>query len=110
VSLLFDQNLSPRLVRLLADVYPDSRHVHTLGMDRAPDTVIWSYAAVEGCTVVSKDSDFHQRSLLLGAPPKVIWLRLGSCSVAETAALLRHRFIPVQRFLDDPEAAFLALS
>ena len=110
MRLLFDQNLSPRLVRLLADLYPDSVHVHELGMDAAPDTDLWKYAASHGLTIVSKDADFHERSLLLGHPPKVIWIRLGNCSVNESAALLRDRSIVVRRFYEDPEAAFLALA
>jgi predicted nuclease of predicted toxin-antitoxin system len=108
--LLFDHNLSPRLVRLLSDVYPGSSHVLDLGMDRASDTEVWDYAAEHGYTVVSKDADFHQRSLLLGPPPKVVWIRQGNCSVAESAALLRERFIAVQRFRANEAAAFLALS
>lgn len=43
-------------------------------MDRSSDTEVWNYAAEHGCTIVSKDADFHQRSLLLGAPPKVVWI------------------------------------
>ena len=110
MKLLFDQNLSPRLVRLLADIYPECLHVHELGMDTASDTEVWSYAAEHGYTIVSKDADFHQRSLVLDAPPKVIWVRLGNCSVADTASLLRERFVVIQRFHEDTEAAFLALS
>lgn len=110
MRLLFDQNLSPRLVRLLSDVYPDCSHVHDLGMDRASDTEVWNYAAEHRYTIVSKDADFHQRSLLLGAPPKVVWVRKGNCSVADTADLLRERFIAVERFHAREEAAFLALS
>jgi predicted nuclease of predicted toxin-antitoxin system len=75
VRLLFDQNLSPRLVRLLADI----------------------------------DADFHQRSLLLGQPPKVIWIRLGNCSAGESAALLRNRSVVVHSFYEDADASFLAL-
>jgi predicted nuclease of predicted toxin-antitoxin system len=110
VKLLFDQNLSPRLVRLLADIYGESTHLHSLGMGTASDTEVWQYAAEHGYTIVSKDADFHQRSLLYGAPPKVIWLRSGNCSVAESAALLREQYIPIHRFLEDADAAFLALS
>ena len=109
MKLLLDQNLSPRLVRLLRDVYPDAVHVHELGMGTASDTTIWYHAAAHDFTIVSKDSDFHQRSLLLGPPPKVVWLRQGNASVAETAALLRERFIQIRRFHEDPAAAFLAL-
>jgi predicted nuclease of predicted toxin-antitoxin system len=110
LRLLFDQNLSPRLGRLLSDVYPGCSHVHDLGMDRSSDAEVWNYAAEHGYTIVSKGADFHQRSLLLGAPPKVIWIRQGNCSVADTAALLRERFIAVERFHAREEAAFLALS
>ena len=110
MRLLFDQSLSRRLVRLLSDVYPDCSHVHDLGMDRASDTEVWNYAAEHGYPIVSKDADFHQRSLLLGAPPKVVWVRKGNCSVADTADLLRERFIAVERFYAREEAAFLALS
>jgi predicted nuclease of predicted toxin-antitoxin system len=110
VRLLFAQNLSPRLVRLLANLYPDSVHVHELGLDAAPDTELWTYAAAQGFTIVSKDADFHERSLLLGDPPKVIWIRLGNCSVNESAALLRDRSVVVRHFHEDPDAAFLALA
>ncbi len=110
MRLLFDQNLSPRLVRLLSDVYPECSHVQDLGLDRLRDTEVWNYAAERGYTIVSKDADFHQRSLLLGAPPKVVWIRLGNCSVMDTANLLRERFIIIERFHAREEAAFLALS
>lgn len=79
-------------------------------MDRSSDTEVWNYSAENGYTIVSKDSDFYQRSLLFGAPPKVIWIRQGNCSVADTADLLRHRFIVVERFHLREEKAFLALS
>ena len=109
MKLLFDHNLSPRLARLLADVYPGCAHVHALGMDTASDTEIWEYAKVEGFTIVSKDADFQQRSFALGHPPKVIWIRLGNCSVDDVANLLRERYIKVQYFHENPELSFLAL-
>lgn len=110
MRLLFDQNLSPRLIRLLSDVYPDCSHVYDLDVGRASDSEVWNYAAKHGCTIVSKNADFHQRSLLLEAPPKVIWIRQGNCAVADTADLLRERFIAIERFHANKEAAFLALS
>ena len=78
MRLLFDQNLSPRLPDLLADIYPESVHVRNVGLRDADDLTIWDYAALHGYTIVSKDSDFQQRSLLSGAPPKFIWLRVGN--------------------------------
>jgi predicted nuclease of predicted toxin-antitoxin system len=69
MKLLYDQNLSPRLPRLLADIFPDSVHVRELGMQQAKDTLIWEYAKANGFTIISKDADFQARSLLLGHPP-----------------------------------------
>ena len=110
MRLVLDHNLSPRLVRLLSDVYPEVAHVHDLGMDTASDTEVWSYAREHGYAIVSKDADFHQRSLLFGAPPKVVWLRIGNCSVAESATVLRERYLVVRRFIQDSPADFLVLS
>lgn len=110
MKLLFDQNLSSALVRLLADLYPESAHVRTLGLHEVEDAVVWSYAAAHGFTIVSKDSDFHQLSFLRGHPPKVIWLRIGNAPTAAVATLLRKQHAVVQDFSSDPVVAFLALS
>jgi predicted nuclease of predicted toxin-antitoxin system len=92
VRLLFDQNLSPRLVGRLADLYPDSAHVFTLGLDQASDAEVWEYARVHGYVLVSKDADFSELSLLRGFPPKVLWIRLGNCTTDDVEALIRsHR-------------------
>ena len=42
--LLFDQNLSPRLVTKLTDLYPNSAHVDTLGLGTSSDRDVWEYA------------------------------------------------------------------
>ena len=110
MKLLFDQNLSHRLVGQLAAEFPGSVHVRDVGLATAPDADLWAYAAAHGFVIVSKDTDFQQRALLYGQPPKVIWVRLGNCSTAAVASLLRTRLADVQAFEADPAAAFLALS
>jgi predicted nuclease of predicted toxin-antitoxin system len=110
MKLLFDQNPSPRLVGQLAAEFPGSSHVRDVGFAAASDPVVWAYAAANGYIIVSKDVDFQQRALLFGHPPKVIWLRLGNCSTAAVAALLRSRIADIQAFEVDPDASFLALS
>ena len=62
MRLLFDENLSPRLPALLVDEYPESVHVRDVGLASAGDDEVWTYAANNRFTIVSKDSDFHQRS------------------------------------------------
>jgi len=110
MKLLFDQNLSHRLVGRLAVEFPDSQHVRTFGLERAPDPKVWECAAANGFVLVSKDVDFQQRALLLGHPPKVVWVRLGNCSTDAVATLLRSRAKVLLEFDADPTASFLALS
>jgi predicted nuclease of predicted toxin-antitoxin system len=88
MRLLFDQNLSHHLTSRLSDIY-ECAHVREVGLQEAADLAIWEYAKAHGYTIVSKDSDFQQRSLLHGAPPKFIWLRVGNCSVSRIESLLR---------------------
>lgn len=109
MKLLFDENLSHRLVHALKDTYPGSAHIRDAGLLGAEDRLIWRYAAEYGFLLTSKDTDFYQRSLVHGAPPKVIWLRIGNGSTAAVAALLRERYVVVRRFVEDVEATFLPL-
>lgn len=109
MKLLFDQNLSPRLPGLLADLYPASTHVIPLGLDEAEDIEIWEYARAQGFVIVSKDSDFQARSQLLGAPPKVIWVRLGNCTRTAVEKLLRDYSTAIHTFERDEAQAILLL-
>ena len=109
MKLLFDNNLSPRLSTALADVYPDSVHVRAVGLQRAPDDQVWDYAREQGVLVVSKDSDFHQRSLLEGFPPKVIWVQRGNCTTAAIIESLRQSVRAIVDFEQDEVASFLIL-
>ena len=107
---LFDQNLSHKLVLLLADQFPDCVHVRDVGLEAADDQSVWNYASSQGLAIVSKDSDMHQRSFLFGAPPKVVWVRLGNCSTTDVANLLRRYSKELEIFEADEVASFLSLS
>jgi predicted nuclease of predicted toxin-antitoxin system len=110
MKLLFDQNLSHRLVGQLAAEFSGFAHVRDLGLAAAADPDVWAYAATNGFVIVFKGTDFKQRALLYGYPPKVIWVRLGNCTTAAVAGLLRSRLTDIQAFEADPDASFLALS
>jgi len=77
MKLLFDENLSHKLVWLLADIFPNSVHVRDVGLKAADDPLVWEYAKDHNLMIVSKDSDMHQRSFVFGSPPKILWVRLG---------------------------------
>jgi len=110
VKLLFDENLSHRLVSLLADLFPDSVHVRDIGLKAADDVRVWDYAKTDDLIIVSKDSDMHDRSFLFGYPPKVVWIRLGNCSTSDVEKLLRQEYETVESFNKDNYASFLTLS
>ncbi len=109
MKLLFDENLSPALVRRLADVFPDSVHVRDVGMKATDDPVVWDYAKENDLMIVSKDVDMHDLSLIFGNPPKVVWLRLGNCSTKQVEELLRRDFEVVKLFYEDASVSLLSL-
>jgi predicted nuclease of predicted toxin-antitoxin system len=89
MKLLFDQNLSFRLCKILSDIFPASDHVGRLGLSQSDDAAIWTQARQGGFVLVSKDADFADMAMLRGAPPKIIWLRCGNVPTAQMAALIR---------------------
>ena len=109
MKLLLDQNLSPRLARTLSAVYPGTTHVRDVGLQAADDDTIWAYAAEHGFVIVSKDADFHQRSFVLGHPPKVVWIRRGNCSTVEIEEILSACQADLLAFERDEQGAFLTL-
>lgn len=101
MKLLFDQNLSYKLARRLDDVFPNSSQVKLLGMDEANDSVIWDYSRDNGFALVSKDSDYFERSVLFGHPPKVIWLRCGNRPTSHIEWLIRSNVDQIRAFEAD---------
>jgi predicted nuclease of predicted toxin-antitoxin system len=109
MKLLLDQNLSPRLVQKLADLYPVSIHVTAVGLDSALDKDVWQYARQNQLIIVSKDADFNELSLVWGTPPKVIWIRRGNCSTKTIETLLRDHYEAIHALQEDDEIGTLAI-
>lgn len=101
MKLLYDHNLSPRLVERLADIFPDAEHVASIGLASASDSQIWTYAAQREACIVSKDSDFNDRSVLHKHPPKVLWLKVGNCTTPQLETLIRANAVLIHEFLLD---------
>ncbi len=109
MRLLFDENLSRNLCSRLSDLFPASEQVCGVGLEHASDAEVWAYAKRNGLTIVTKDSDFHQMSFLFGAPPKVIWLRVGNCSTDLVERVLRQNVAALSGLEADHDAAILVL-
>ncbi|MDZ8031877.1 MULTISPECIES: DUF5615 family PIN-like protein [unclassified Nostoc] len=110
MKLLLDENLSDRIISRIVDLYPDSVHVKTLGLINTDDVVIWEYAKVHDFVIASKDSDFHQRSLLYGHPPKFIYLRIGNSPTSKVVQILRDNFGIISQFGDSEVESILVLA
>ena len=57
-----------------------------------------------------KDSDFQQRSLLYGHPPKLVWLRIGNCTRPQLIQLMTIHEQEIHRLDADPFESVLVLS
>ena len=110
MKLLFDENLSERLVRELASAYPGSAHVRSIGLRGEEDRRIWDYARLNEFMIVSKDADFRDRSYVDGSPPKVIWLSVGNAATDAIASLLHNEHQRITRFEASQEASLLVVS
>ena len=109
MKLLLDQNLSPRLVQLLHNDFPESIHVSEIGFAESNDRQIWQFAREQGYLIVTRDSDFMEMSTLLGSPPKVIWIRLGNCPTNEILSILRLNRDAIQEISTNVDARILIL-
>jgi predicted nuclease of predicted toxin-antitoxin system len=87
VNFLVDANLPPRLCQWLHHHGHHATHLLELQSIRLPDRQVWGLAATRQDIIITKDSDFYERSLLLGKPPQVLLIALGNCSNDE---LLKH--------------------
>lgn len=75
MKLLFDQNISHRLISLIKDILPDAIQVRQIGLENSSDKQIWEYAKEHLYTIVTFDGDFYDFSLVWGHPPKIVWIR-----------------------------------
>jgi predicted nuclease of predicted toxin-antitoxin system len=110
MKLLFDENLSPKLPRLLDNWFSGSLHLRDCSLKGATDEAVWEYARDNEFTIVSKDSDFYQRGLLYGYPPKFVWLRIGNCTRESLVTLLITHAEDIRAFCADLVESILVLS
>ena len=95
---------------MLVHEFPDSVHVRDVGLRGAEDKQLWDHARTHGLVIVSKDTDFRERSYLEGFPPKTIWLDVGNASTVAIFDLLRRERGRIERFEQQEEVALLILS
>lgn len=100
MKLLFDQNISFRVVKTILHLFPGSASVRSLQLENKSDHEIWSYAKKYNFTIVTFDFDFIDLAVLNLQSPKIIWLRTGNTSTQNIAKILETNFLNIKHFIE----------
>ena len=103
MKLLFDQNISFRIMRLLPESFADCRHVRSVGLNDRNDEIIWQFAKQNDFTIVTFDADFFDLATLRGFPPKIVWLRTGNLTTFEISRRIISNSSIITSFINSPE-------
>jgi len=109
MKLLLDENLSRRIIPFLQTAFPGSSQVSLLGLESASDSEIWQYAKANGFVIVSRDSDFQERSLVAGHPPQVVWLKIPNRSKTVVLNILLDHHTEIEQALIEQNRACVAI-
>lgn len=99
MKLLFDQNISHRIMKMLPDYYSDSSHVKNENLIDVIDKQIWEFAKSNHYTIVTQDSDFNDLNSLYGFPPKIIWIRAGNIKTMALLTILNDYHKELEHFI-----------
>ena len=105
MSLLFEANLSPRLIARLSSLFPGCMHVREIGLERSNDREVCQWAADNDHTLVTTDADLVEQT----PAPKLIHLERGDFRFRVIEALLRDHATSIRNFENDPAAGLLVL-
>lgn len=101
MKLIFDQNISHKILQFLPGSFSGSTTVKNEGLINSPDREIWEFAKSNDLAIVTQDSDFNDLNLLYGFPPKVIWIRTGNLKTKDIIDILIEYEEDIETFLTD---------
>ncbi len=103
MKLLFDQNISFRIIEKISDLFPESKQVRQIELENCKDFEIWEYAKKNDFVIITFDSDFYDLSMIKGIPPKIVWLRTGNTSTENILSILIKNFDLIKEFIENPD-------
>jgi predicted nuclease of predicted toxin-antitoxin system len=109
IRLLFDQNISYRILKNLPVIFSESKQVRMLGLENQDDIKIWQYAKNNDFIVVTFDADFYDISLIKGYPPKILWLRSGNLTTQEIHEKLMVNILDIIDFIKNEEQSCMEI-
>jgi len=102
MRLLFDQNISFRIVKLISSSKINTDQVRNLGLENKSDMYIWQFAKENDYSIVNFDTDFYELTSLYGIPKKIIWLRTGNIKTLDLATLITNKLELIEEFVTNP--------
>jgi len=108
VKLLFDQNISFRIIQKIQNTFHDSKQIRSLNLENATDTDIWEYSKIHNFSIVTFDADFSDIANIKGNPPKIIWLRIGNTTTKNIAEILKKHQLTISDFIEKIEYSKIA--
>lgn len=109
MKLLFDQNISFRIVKHIEDIFPFSEQVRKLNLENISDRTIWAFAQANDFTIVTFDADFYEFSNLYRHPPKIIWLRIGNNTTFSISQALLPKEKKIKDFIEQDNFSCLEI-
>jgi len=103
MKLLFDQNISFRIIEKISDLFPESKQVRQIELENCKDFEIWEYAKKNDFVIITFDSDFYDLSMIKGIPPKIVWLRTDNTSTENILSILIKNFDLIKEFIENPD-------
>lgn len=110
MRLLFDQNISFRILKQVEHTFPGSTHVSLAGYADFADSAIFNFAKANGYCIVTFDSDYADLSIVKGFPPKIIWLRSSNQTTRNILQLFERRSQAILDFINQSESGILEIS
>ena len=109
MKLLFDQNISPKILKKLPNDFSECTQVRFVGLEDSSDLKIFEHAKRNGFAVVTFDSDFVDLNALYGTPPKVIYLNTGNLTTQNISELIPNNLLTIQHYLNSTTDDILEL-
>ena len=103
MKLLFDQNISFRIIPYLPECFVGSQQVRNVGLLNKSDFDVWEFARCNNYIIVTFDADFYDISMIKETPPKIIWLRTGNLTTSEIAEILTKHSEMILEFIAEDD-------
>ncbi len=109
MKLLFDQNISPKIIKQLPLEILECQQVRFVGLEDKSDNEIFDFAKEKGFALVTFDADFVDLNALRGTPPKIIYLNTGNLTTQKVSDLILNNLLSIQHYLSSETDDILEL-